>query len=43
MSVADKCQYNGYNDFHQKETEKLKRAELEQQREDRESARKLKI
>jgi hypothetical protein len=39
MIDAEKCQYNGYNDFFVKETEKIKRNELEQDRDRKDTAR----
>lgn len=29
MADEDKCQYNGYNDFFKKESEKMKREEIQ--------------
>jgi len=39
MNDADKCQYNGYNDFFLKETEKVKRGKLEEDRDRKDTER----
>jgi hypothetical protein len=39
MIDADKCQFNGYNDFFVKESEKIKRAELEREKDQKDTAR----
>lgn len=39
MNDADKCQFNGYNDFLVRESEKMKRDELEQDRDRKDTVR----
>ena len=39
MNDADKCQFNGYNDFFLRETEKMKRAEIEFEKDKKDTVR----